>query len=135
MKISVLTTVLLLIAGLAFAAGIDGKWEGTFEGGMGGQPMKLSYDFKADGNTLKGTTVSAQNSTIQIQNGKIDGNNISFDVPVDMNGMKMTVAYTGELSGNELKLSFKMKMEGAGAGGPPGGGEMPPMSFVAKRVK
>lgn len=139
MRISFFTTALLLFASLAFAAGIDGKWEGTYESGMGGQPMKLSYNFKADGNKLTGTTVGAQNSTIEIQNGTIDGNKIAFDVPVDMNGMKMTIAYKGELTGDELKLTFSMKMEGApeggGPGGPPGGGEMPPMSFVAKRVK
>ncbi|NLD36481.1 MAG: hypothetical protein GX654_06400 [Desulfatiglans sp.] len=137
MKISVMTSILLLVAGLAFGAGIDGKWAGTFDSGMGGAPMELSYDFKADGNKLTGTTVGAENSTIDIQNGTIDGSKITFDVPVDMGGMKMTVAYTGELAGDELKLSFSMKMEGApeGAGAPPGGGEMPPMSFVAKRVK
>lgn len=145
MKISVMTSILLLVAGLAFGAEIDGKWAGTFDSGMGGQPMNLSYDFKADGNKLTGTTVGAENSTIEIKNGTIDGNKVTFDVPVDMNGMKMTIAYTGELSGDELKLSFTSKMEGApegagagagaGAGGPPGGGAMPPMSFVAKRVK
>ncbi len=137
MKISVFTTALLLFASLAFAAGIDGKWSGTFEGGMGGQPMNLSYEFKAEGNKLTGTTVGGQNSTIEIQNGKIAGNKISFDVPVDMNGMKMTISYTGELSGDELKLTFTAKMEGGPAGGPGGGpgGGMPPSSFVAKRVK
>jgi hypothetical protein len=95
-----------------------------------------SYDFKADGNKLTGTTVGAENSTIEILNGKIEGNKISFDVPEDMGCMKMTISYTGELAGDELKLSFTSKMEGApeGAGAPPGGA-MPPMSFVAKRVK
>jgi hypothetical protein len=134
MKVSIFTTALLLIASLAFGADIDGKWEGTFD--MGGQPMKLSYDLKADGNTLTGTTVGANNSTIEIKNGKIDGSNISFDVPVEIGPMKMTVAYTGVLAGDELKLTFTSKMEDAPAGGPGGpGGAMPPSSFVAKRVK
>ena len=140
MKISILTTVLLLFASLSFAAGIDGKWAGTFSGGMGGQEMQLDYDFKANGKKLTGTTVGGENNRIEIQNGTIDGNKITFDVPVDTNGMKMTVAYTGELSGDELKLTFTMKMEGGPAGGPGGGpggpgGGMPPQSFVAKRVK
>ena len=134
MKVSIFTTALLLIASLAFGADIDGKWEGTFD--MGGQPMKLSYDLKADGNTLTGTTVGANNSTIEIKNGKIDGSNISFDVPVEIGPMKMTVAYTGVLAGDELKLTFTSKMEDAPAGGPGSPvGAMPPSSFVAKRVK
>jgi hypothetical protein len=132
MRISIFTLALLFISSVAFAAGIDGKWEGTLEGGKGGQAMTLSYNFKADGKKLTGTTVGAKGTKIEIKNGKIDGNNISFDVPVDMNGMKATVAYTGVLSGNELNLSFKMKIEvgsGGGSFGPP------PTKFTAKRVK
>lgn len=135
MKISIFTLALLFIASITLAAGIDGKWEGIMAGGMGGQPTKLSYDFKADGKKLTGTTVDAQGTKIEIKNGKIDGNNISFDVPVDMNGMKLTIAYTGALSGDELKLSFKMKIENGPGGSfsfssrkssdPPGGGQIP----------
>ncbi len=136
MKISIFTTVLLLFASLAFAGNIDGKWAGTFAGGQGGQEMQLDYELKTNGKKLTGTTVGGEGSRIEIMNGTIDGNKIAFDVPIDMNGMKMTIAYTGELSGDELKLSFTMKMEGGPGGGQGGpGGGMPPMSFVAKRVK
>ena len=148
MKIYALLLGLLLAAGCAHApaashmpaesasAAIDGKWEGTFEGM--GQSMKLGYDFKADGNMLTGTTTGPQGNTMDIKNGKINGNKISFDVPVDMGQMKMTVKYTGVLSGDELALTMEMDMgeggPGGGMGGPPGGGEAPPMSFTATRV-
>lgn len=126
------------LSGVSEKPGIDGKWEGTFSGGMGGQPMKLDYDFKSDGNKLTGTVVGGEDGRIEIQNGEIDGNNISFDVPVEMNNMKMIIAYTGVLSGDELELSFTVKMEGGpggGMGAPPGGGQAPPNTFITKRVE
>jgi hypothetical protein len=145
MRAFIFTVLLMLVAGFSYAAGIDGKWEGTMEGGMGGGPQKLSYEFKANGNKLTGTSVDPQGAKHEIVNGKIEGNNVTFDVPVDMNGMKMTVAYKGVLAGDELKLTFTFKMEGGaggGMGGPggggmggPGGGGMPPMEITAKRVK
>jgi hypothetical protein len=124
MKIYVLLLVLLLASGCATLFGpkapaIDGKWEGTME--MMGQSNKISYEFESDGNTLTGTTTGPQNQMIEITNGKIDGSNISFDVPVDMGQMKMTVKYTGVLAEDELELTMKFDMpEGA-----PGGGQMP----------
>lgn len=142
MKIYALLLGILLTAGCATLSGppapsIDGKWAGTFAGGMGGQPMELDYEFISEGYTLKGSATGGPGDRIEIQNGKIEGNNISFDVPVEMGQMKMTVKYTGVLSGDELKLSFIMEMEGGPPGGGmggPGGGEMPPNEFTATRV-
>ena len=129
MKIYTLLLGLLLTVGCAHLSGpptpsIDGKWEGTME--MMGQSMKLGYDFNADGNILTGTNTGPQGNKTEITNGKIDGNNISFDVPVDTGQMKMTINYTGVLMGDELELTMKMDMgEGGPGGGAPGGGQMP----------
>ena len=43
----------------------------------------------------------------KIQDGKVDGNNISFSVVFNF-GQEMKVDYKGVLSGNELKLSWDM---------------------------
>ena len=55
MRTFVLTVLFMFVAGMAFAADIDGKWEGEVQG-MDGNPMKISYTFKADGETLTGMT-------------------------------------------------------------------------------
>jgi hypothetical protein len=39
-------TLALLLAASIFAAGIDGKWTGTIDGGAG--PKQLVYNFKAE---------------------------------------------------------------------------------------
>jgi len=129
---------LLLIAGCAHDAGvsttspaadINGTWSGTFSGGMGGQPMELTYNFKGDGDTLTGTVTGGPGQWIPIKDGKIDGDKLSFKVDVDSQGMKMKFNYKGVLKGDEIKLSFTMEMEGSpGMGGPPS-------SFTVKRLK
>jgi len=123
MRSVVFVVALFLAAGCAFGADIDGKWTGKYDTGMGGEPMNMEYTFKAEGTTLKGTTIGGANGEqIPIKDGKIDGNKISFSVSVDFGGMDMSFAYTGELSGDTLKLKFSM-------------GEMPGGEFTVNRAK
>jgi len=42
----------------------------------------------------------------QISDGKIDGDNISFKVAMQMGGNSMTSEYSGTVSGNEMKLKI-----------------------------
>lgn len=45
---------LLLVAGVALGADIDGKWTGQYNSGMG-EPMQMDFTFKPEGTTLTGT--------------------------------------------------------------------------------
>jgi hypothetical protein len=139
MKICVLAAGFLLIASCALAADIDGKWSGQYASAMGGDPMTLTYTFKANGNTLTGTSLGGPGEEIPIKDGKIDGNKISFTVDVKMGEMAMKFKYKGVLSGDELKLSFEMDMGGGPGMGGPGmggpGGEAPKNEFTVKKVK
>ena len=56
----------------AFASGIDGKWEGLFSNGMGDPPMNVSFEFKRDGDTLKGTGKNDYSRGSPIKDGKIE---------------------------------------------------------------
>jgi hypothetical protein len=96
----------LLFAGFALGAEVDGKWTGNLD--MGGQAIPVSYTFKADGATLTGTSSGPENSTIPIKDGKIDGNSISFSVTFDMGGQEMKIDYKGVVSPGQIKLSFDM---------------------------
>jgi hypothetical protein len=109
MKKFVLGMAMLLLAGLAFGATIDGKWTAEMPG-MDGAPMKLNYTFKADGATLTGSTVGPDGKEIQIKDGKIDGNKISFILAMDMGGQEMKITCKGELAGAELKINMDMGM-------------------------
>lgn len=110
----------------AFDSGIDGKWEGSVPG-MGGRPMKLSYDFKTDGDILEGTTtVEPGDRKVDIKDGKIEGNNVSFRVESKLQGMKITSKYTGVFLGDTLRLTYVTNM---------GRGDLPPATVDLKRAE
>lgn len=94
---------LVLMAASAFAADIDGKWAGSVDTPNGA--VNIGYNFKAEGATLTGTMTGPDGAEIKIADGKIEGNKLSFNVTLDFGGMPFTLAYTGEVSGANLKLS------------------------------
>jgi hypothetical protein len=107
MRRCVLTIGLLLVAGFAFGADVDGKWTGSIAG-MDGNNMTLGYTFKADGTTLTGTTTGPDGNQMPIKEGKINGNNISFSVTIDMGGNEMKLEYKGVVSADQIKLTLDM---------------------------
>lgn len=141
-----LVAAFCLFAVPSFATDITGTWVAEMSmpkmggggGGMGGGPagpMKLTYNFKADGTKLTGTHIGpamggAEQKPTEILDGKIDGDKISFTLKISMMGNEMVIKYTGVVKSNdEIELNYKME---GGMGGP-GGGERPPL--IAKRQK
>jgi hypothetical protein len=105
----------------AFAADVTGSWKASLETPNGS--MEFTYVFKADGTTVTGT-VQSQMGEMKIDEGKLDGDKISFSVtPGDFG----KISYSGTVKGDEMTLNFTFS--GAAADMPP----MPPI--VAKRVK
>ena len=115
-----LALISCVLAVAAFAADPSGKWTAEVQGRNGA--MTQTYTLKADGSTLTGTIEGSRGGPAQITNGKIDGDNITFDVVREFNGNSMTLHYTGTISGDEIK--FKMTREG---------GEGQAREFTAKR--
>jgi hypothetical protein len=63
-----------------------------------------------------------QGREIQLSDGKVTGDSLSFTAKVEFGGNAIEWKYTGTVSGDEIK----MKREG---------GQGPPREFVAKRAK
>jgi hypothetical protein len=95
--------LLLLLAGMAFGADVDGTWTGTASTPGGDFPV--NFTFKAEGGTLTGTMLDQGNNQIPIKDGKIDGNNISFTVTLDFGGQEITVSHKGVMAADEIKFS------------------------------
>jgi hypothetical protein len=89
--------------GVSFAADIDGKWTGQIEGRNG--PQSQTIMLKASGNALTGSVQGGRGGPIEISNGTIDGNNVSFTVVREFGGNKVTQEFKGAISGGELKLT------------------------------
>ncbi|HYW44750.1 MAG TPA: hypothetical protein VE959_17945 [Bryobacteraceae bacterium] len=113
-------TILLVVVSVALAADVTGKWTYEQAGRNGGQARPVTITLKQDGNTLTGSVPGfggrggggggggggTPPPPTEITNGKVDGNNISFEVKRDMGGQTMVTKYEGTVSGDELKLKI-----------------------------
>jgi hypothetical protein len=100
---NLLTAALLLIGLTAFSQKpIDGTWKGTRETQNG--TFEVTYTFKVEGKVLTGTWKTQFGETT-LQNGKIDGKNISYTISIN----DRTIDYTGEIvSDDEITLKNEM---------------------------
>jgi hypothetical protein len=101
--ITPLALVLTLVAAPAFAADVDGKWAGTIS--TPGGEFPVAFDFKSDGAKLTGTTMSPDGMSVNIKDGKIEGDKITFGVSLDFGGMSFDIAYTGVVTPTEMKMT------------------------------
>jgi opacity protein-like surface antigen len=102
-KVYAIVVGLMLLAAPAFAADVDGKWSGTVSTPMGDIPV--AYEFKAEGTALTGTTLGIDGGNVPIKDGKVDGNNISFNVTLDFGGMAIDLSYKGVVTPTEIKMT------------------------------
>jgi hypothetical protein len=78
---------------------IVGAWEATFKDDAGND-MPLKFDLKLDGEKLTGTVKSPQGDG-ELSNGKVSGDQVSFEV--EFGGE--TIKHKGSVSGDEIKLT------------------------------
>jgi len=93
---------LLASAAFLLAADVNGKWTATQT--FGDRTIETTMTFKADGATLTGT-VSGRRGDSEIQDGKIDGDNISFTVKRQTQKGDFTSTYKGKVMGDEIKFT------------------------------
>jgi hypothetical protein len=101
-KVVLLCALFALTSLVALAADVTGKW--TSEAGGKGGPQ--TFTLKQDGSMLTGTVQGGRGGAAEIKNGKVDGDNVSFEVMREFNGNSMTIKYSGSVSGGSMKLSF-----------------------------
>ena len=90
----------------ASAADLLGKWTAEFDTPIGVQ--KYVYEFRKSGEALTGEATfdhSLGKGTVPLNNIKVDGDKVSFEEPLSVNGEQITITYTGTLAGDELKLT------------------------------
>jgi hypothetical protein len=94
------------------AAGADpsGLWSGSMTGRDGNQ-REVSFRFAADGPRLTGSMLGPTGNEIEISDGKVQGEEVTFKVVLNWNGRPAALLYRGRLTGGELRL--KMQRVGA----------------------
>ncbi|HEV2383095.1 MAG TPA: hypothetical protein VG206_25285 [Terriglobia bacterium] len=98
---------ILAFAGWAFAADITGTWKGTAETPAG--KVQRTFNFKVDGSKLTGEATSDVLGNSTIQDGKINGDTITFTIDVTIQGNQAKANYTGKVEGDQIKMSVKVE--------------------------
>ncbi|HYL38563.1 MAG TPA: hypothetical protein VEV17_21785 [Bryobacteraceae bacterium] len=106
------------LAVVALAADVSGKWTFETQGRNGAVTNTLSL--KQSGDTLTGSLAGGRGGEVQISDGKVSGDDISFSVTREFQGNSFTTKYTGKVSGDSINLTIE---------GPRGG----PQTVTAKK--
>ena len=72
-----------------------------------GQARTTTFTFKVDGEKLTGTAASPQGE-VQIQDGKVSGDAISFVLVRNFGGNDVKINYKGKAAGDEIKFSVSI---------------------------
>ena len=120
-KYFIVVLLLLITVSGAIAADISGKWAAAIDTMIG--QMNWSFTFKLDKTKLSGSATYS-GKEVALENGKVEGEAISFVENRDMEGLGPTrIEYTGKIiSADEIQFHRKL-------------GEIAEEDFVAKRSK
>ncbi len=105
-KVSILTVLMIVGLVCACAADITGKWTAQFDTQVGLQ--KYTFEFKVEGTILTGKAlgnIAGEESQSTIQDGKINGDEISFVEMQKYQGQEVKIVYKGRISGDEIKFT------------------------------
>jgi len=95
------TTAAIVMSAPLLGADITGTWKASFDTQIGVQ--NYTYTFKVDGSKLTGTAKS-DNGEVQITEGSVSGDDISFVENLNFQGMELRIVYKGKVSGDEIKF-------------------------------
>jgi hypothetical protein len=109
----------LCAAGSVALADASGTWTASFETQVGTQ--SYTFELKVDGDMLTGMAKSNLVGEVELEDGKVDGNTITFVENGTYQGMPISFSYTGELVGDD-EIHFSRVLMGFEA-----------EEFVAKR--
>ncbi len=95
-----------LFAFTASAADVSGTWKGSADTPNG--TIERTFVFKVDGTKLTGETTSNMFGKSVIEDGKVDGDNISFTITVNVQGTEGKVNYKGKVQGDEIQFTVEI---------------------------
>ena len=122
-RIVAVMSLALFCAAPARAAEVTGKWTAEFETQVG--PQKYVFDLKAEDGKVTGKASferMGEKGEVALQDGKVSGDDISFVEPLEFQGNKIAITYTGKVGADEIKFTRKV-------------GDFATEELVAKRVK
>jgi hypothetical protein len=98
------------VAWAAPAADITGTWVAKIQG-QNGESHSVSFTFKNDGGKVTGTEGRANADDVEITDGKLESDTLTFAVRRNIGDRTLALHYTGKVSGD--KIGFTVKVEGS----------------------
>lgn len=105
-----LLALLGVFAFVAAAADVTGKWTAEIPG-RNGNTQSVTFNLKADGAALTGTMATPRGE-VNISDGKVDGNNVSFNTVMKMQDNEITMKYKGVVDGDNIKFTRTVNFNG-----------------------
>lgn len=105
-KALVLTGLIATFSLAALAADLSGTWTGIFHTREGGA-FETNLVLKASGDALTGTFQQGNNDEIQIENGKVNGDQVTFSVTRGSGDKTRKINFTGKVDGANMKLTVQ----------------------------
>ena len=103
--------VVVLAASSALAADATGTWKWSFTT-QNGQTRETTLKLKQEEGKLTGTISGRENSETPIEEGKVEGDTISFQVTREFNDNKIVIKYKGKVEGDTIKGTMEFERNG-----------------------
>jgi hypothetical protein len=123
LKTLIVSALLAFMLPSLYAADVTGKWKSEFDTQIG--HLKYTYELKAEGEKLSGKAfreLDGTKTTIDLIEGKISGDEVSFVEPLKVQEQDVRIEYKGKIAGDEIKFVRKV-------------GDFGTTEIVAKREK
>lgn len=86
------------------APDVTGSWKGAFD--LQGTSVPLTFHFAAATGVVTGTVEGLPTSPIEIHDGKVDGDTVSFWINTDYEGQTYKVVCKGKISADGIKFTI-----------------------------
>jgi hypothetical protein len=91
-------------------ADATGTWKWSIE--RNGQTFETTLKLKQEGEKLTGTISGRNNTETDIEEGKVDGDEVSFQVTREFNGNKFVQKFKGKVEGDTIKGKVEFERNG-----------------------
>jgi hypothetical protein len=105
-----LVLALVCAAAPALAADPTGTWKWSVD--RNGQQVETTLKLKMEDKKLTGTMSGRNNMETAIEDGKVDGDDVSFTVTREFNGNKFVQKFNGKLSDKTIKGKIETERNG-----------------------
>jgi hypothetical protein len=90
-------------------ADVTGTWTWTVPGRNGGEPREQTLKLKSEGDKITGTLAGGRGGEAKVENAKLTGNELSFEVTREFNGNSVTTKYKGKVEGDTITGKVEMR--------------------------